>query len=69
LPSARDKARKMHYGTYQSQLLRKHDMAEHKPGSMDTKVQEKTFANFIRFVIWGTAITLGTLVFLALANG
>ena len=44
-------------------------MAEHKPGSMDIKVQEKTFATFIRFVIWGTIICLGTLVFLALANG
>ncbi len=44
-------------------------MAEHKHGSMNTAVQEKTFATFIRFVIWGTAISLGTLVFLALANG
>lgn len=43
-------------------------MAEHKPGSMDIKVQEKTFATFIRFAIWGTIISLGTLVFLALAN-
>jgi hypothetical protein len=59
----------MHYRTCKSQLLREKDMAEHKPGSMDAKVQEKTFANFIRFVTWGTIISLGTLVFLALANG
>ncbi|MDZ7905395.1 MAG: aa3-type cytochrome c oxidase subunit IV [Cypionkella sp.] len=44
-------------------------MATHQHGKMDTKVQEKTFDTFIRFVIWGTAISLGTLVFLALANG
>ena len=43
-------------------------MAEHKPGSMDVKVQEKTFATFISVVTWGTIISLGTLVFLALAN-
>ncbi len=44
-------------------------MAANKPGSMDVKVQEKTFATFIRFVTWGTIISLGTLVFLLLANG
>jgi hypothetical protein len=44
-------------------------MAEHAHGSMDTKVQEKTYNTFIRFVIWGVVISLGTLVFLALANG
>ena len=65
----RDKARKMHYGTSKSSNLRGKDMAAHKPGSMDVKVQEKTFAPFIRFVTWGTIISLGTLVFLLLANG
>ncbi|WP_323007355.1 aa3-type cytochrome c oxidase subunit IV [Pseudorhodobacter sp.] len=44
-------------------------MAEHKHGSMDTKVQEKTFDGFIRFTTWGAAISIGTLIFLALANG
>lgn len=44
-------------------------MAEHKHGSMDTKGHEKTFNTFISFVIWGSAISIGTLVFLALANG
>ncbi len=44
-------------------------MAAHKHGSMDTKVQQRTFDTFIKFVIWGTVISLGTLVFLALANG
>jgi Ni,Fe-hydrogenase I cytochrome b subunit len=43
-------------------------MAEHKHGSMDTKVQEKTFEGFMRMVAWGTAISIGVLIFLALTN-
>lgn len=43
-------------------------MAEHKHGSMDTSVQEKTFAGFIRMVTWGASISIGILIFLALAN-
>ena len=43
-------------------------MAEHKHGSMDTKVQEKTFEGFVRFVTWGAVISIGILIFLALAN-
>lgn len=43
-------------------------MAEHKHGSMDIKVQEKTFDGFIRVVTWGAAISIGVLIFLALAN-
>jgi Ni,Fe-hydrogenase I cytochrome b subunit len=44
-------------------------MAEHKHGSMDTKEQEKTFDGFIRLVTWGAVITIGVLIFMALANG
>jgi Ni,Fe-hydrogenase I cytochrome b subunit len=44
-------------------------MAEHKHGSMDTKVQEKTFEGFIRMVTWGAGISIGVLIFMALANG
>jgi Ni,Fe-hydrogenase I cytochrome b subunit len=44
-------------------------MAEHKHGSMDIKVQEKTFDGFIRMVTWGAVISIGVLVFMALANG
>ena len=44
-------------------------MADHKHGSMDTKVQEKTFDSFIKFVTWGACISVGILIFLALANG
>lgn len=43
-------------------------MAEHKHGSMDTKEQEKTFAGFIRMVTWGIVISIGALIFMALAN-
>jgi hypothetical protein len=43
-------------------------MAEHKHGSMDIRAQEKTFEGFIRFSIWGAAISIGILIFLALAN-
>ena len=43
-------------------------MAEHKPGSMDIKVQEHTFAGFIRFAMWGAGLSIGFLIFLALAN-
>jgi hypothetical protein len=44
-------------------------MAEHKHGSMDIRVQEKTFAGFIRMVSWGAGISIGILVFIALVNG
>ncbi|MGB3277922.1 MAG: aa3-type cytochrome c oxidase subunit IV [Pseudorhodobacter sp.] len=43
-------------------------MAEHKHGSMDIKVQEKTFEGFLRMVIWGAGISVGILIFMALAN-
>ena len=43
-------------------------MAEHKPGSMDIRVQEKTFAGFIRFSTWGAIISILVLIFMALAN-
>ncbi len=43
-------------------------MAEHKHGSMDTTEQEKTFEGFVRYVVWGAAISIGVLIFLALVN-
>lgn len=43
-------------------------MAEHKHGSMDIREQEKTFAGFIRLTTWGAILSIGVLVFLALAN-
>jgi Bacterial aa3 type cytochrome c oxidase subunit IV len=46
-----------------------HDNSDHKPGSMDIRVQEKTFAGFIRMVTWGIGISIGLLIFTALVNG
>ncbi|MDN5785517.1 aa3-type cytochrome c oxidase subunit IV [Pseudorhodobacter sp.] len=44
-------------------------MAEdHKHGSMDIKDHEKTFDGFIHFMAWGAAISIGTLIFIALVN-
>lgn len=43
-------------------------MAEHKPGSMDIRDQEKTFAGFVRMVTWAVVIILCVLIFMALAN-
>ncbi|PWE27292.1 aa3-type cytochrome c oxidase subunit IV [Pararhodobacter marinus] len=40
----------------------------HEHGSMDTKEQEKTFAGFIKVSVWVAAISIGILIFLALAN-
>lgn len=44
-------------------------MADFKPGSMDIRVQEKTFHGFIKFVTVSVIVILAFLVFLALANG
>ncbi|KEO61831.1 aa3-type cytochrome c oxidase subunit IV [Thioclava indica] len=44
-------------------------MAEYKPGEMDIRVQERTFAGFTRFVSVAVIVIIAFLVFLALANG
>jgi hypothetical protein len=41
---------------------------EHKPGSMDIRAQEKTFAAFIRFSTWGAILSVLVLIFMALSN-
>jgi hypothetical protein len=43
-------------------------MAEHKHGSMDIRVQEKTFEGFIRFSVWVVGVVIVTLIFMALVN-
>lgn len=43
-------------------------MAEFKPGSMDIRAQEKTFAGFVRFTIWAVVLIIAVLIFMALAN-
>jgi hypothetical protein len=46
------------------------NMAEqkHEHGKMDISEQEKTFNGFVRWSVWGAAISIGVLIFLALAN-
>lgn len=48
--------------------LKEPQMADHKPGSMDIRAQEKTFAGFIRMITWGAVICILILVFMALVN-
>ncbi len=43
-------------------------MAEHKHGSMDIEVQEKTFEGFIKFATWGAVISILVLIFMAVFN-
>lgn len=43
-------------------------MAEHKHGSMDTSVQEKTFEGFITFTIRSVMVILVLVVLMALFN-
>ncbi|MGR3634864.1 MAG: aa3-type cytochrome c oxidase subunit IV [Shimia sp.] len=41
-------------------------MAEHEHGTMDTKVQEKTFEGFVKWSIGVAAASIGILIFMAL---
>ena len=43
-------------------------MADHKPGSMDIRAQERTFKGFIRMVTWGTILCIVILIIMALAG-
>ncbi|MBR3369306.1 aa3-type cytochrome c oxidase subunit IV [Roseinatronobacter sp. NSM] len=43
-------------------------MAKHEHGKMDIREQEKTFAGFIRYSVWGAAVSIAVLIFMALAN-
>ena len=43
-------------------------MADFKPGTMDIRAQEKTFAGFMKFVTYGAVAVMVVLVFLALSS-
>jgi len=43
-------------------------MADYKPGSMDIREQEKTFAGFIKLATWAGILAILVLIFMALAN-
>ena len=40
----------------------------HEHGSMDTTEQEKTFHGFLKMAMWVGGISIGILIFMALAN-
>jgi fumarate reductase subunit C len=44
-------------------------MAEHKHGSMDTAVHEKTFNGFVKFVKNAVIVIIVVLILLAIFNG
>jgi hypothetical protein len=44
----------------------KTDMAEHKHGEMDIKVQTETFDGFMKWTTWAVIVILAVLVFLAI---
>jgi len=43
-------------------------MSEYKPGSMDIREQEKTFAGFMKMVTWSAVLVVVILIVMALAN-
>ena len=43
-------------------------MSDHKHGTMNTDVQEKTFSGFIKASTWVAGVSIGALIFLALFN-
>ena len=42
--------------------------SKHEHGTMDTTEQQKTFAGFMRAAVWVAGVSIGILIFLALAN-
>ena len=44
-------------------------MAEHKHGSMDTSVQEKTYEGFIKATTYVSVACIAILIFMAIVNG
>ena len=43
-------------------------MADHKHGTMDTKVQEKTFEGFLSWMTKGAIACIAVLIFMAIFN-
>ena len=43
-------------------------MAEYKHGEMDITQNEKTFAGFIKVIVWVATLSLTALIFMALVN-
>lgn len=45
-----------------------HSHSAYQHGSMDIRVQERTFAGFIRWITWSVVVILFLLILLALSN-
>mgnify|MGYP002079141988 CR=1 FL=1 len=45
-----------------------HSHSTHQHGSMDIRVQERTFAGFVRWITWSVVVILFVLILLALSN-
>ncbi len=43
-------------------------MSDYKHGSMNTDVQEKTFAGFVKASTWVAGLSIAALIFMALVN-
>lgn len=43
-------------------------MADHKHGTMDVKVQEKTFEGFLSWMTKGAIVCIAVLIFMAIFN-
>lgn len=41
---------------------------DHEIGTMDITEQQRTFAGFMKFASWVTILSIGVLIFMALAN-
>lgn len=57
------------YPRGQGACFGEYSMAQHTQGEMNIRVQEKTFAGFVRFVTYAVVAIVVFLVFLALVNG
>ncbi len=44
------------------------DNSSYVVGKMDIREQQKTFVGFVRMAIWVSALSIATLVFMALTN-
>lgn len=45
-----------------------HEIEHHEQGTMDITYQQKTFANFIRWAMWVSIVSILILIFMALTN-
>ena len=58
----------MLYRDRETTNMRTKQMAEHKHGEMNTDVQEKTFAGFMKASAWVAGASVFTLIIMALFN-